>query len=71
MSAPISYCTISKSALGDEKEYQFLLKCLTYNLTQPAYSILGCPHTPPCPEPSPDQLKKLNDRLRNDIVSKS
>jgi len=60
MSTPISMCAVHKAARGDEKSLQWLIEAMKYNMTQPAYSMMGCSHNPPCPEASPEQIKKLN-----------
>jgi len=67
MSMPIPRCLISKAACGDEGAYQALLKAMKYNLTQPAYSIMGCRCNPACPEPTEQQFENLNNRLNSDL----
>ena len=56
------------AARGDEKSYQTLLISIIGNLTQPAYSILGCMCKPPCQEPTEQQKKNLDARLQKDIA---
>lgn len=60
MSAPISMCAVHAAARGDEQALRDLIEDMKYNMTQPAYSMMGCNHNPPCPEASPEQIKKLN-----------
>lgn len=67
MSAPLYGCQISAAARGDEKAYKALLLSIIYNLTQPAYSIIGCMCQPPCPEPTEQQKKNLDARIKKDI----
>ena len=55
------------AARGDESAYKSLIKKIIYNLTQPAYSILGCRCNPSCPEPTQEQKKKLDERIKISI----
>lgn len=67
MSAPISFCEISKAARGDEEAYKSLLMKVLYNLTQPAHTVFGCTCKPSCPEPNDLQRENLNARIAKDI----
>ena len=68
MSAPLNYCQISAAARGDEQAYQELLSRIIYNLTSPAYYIIGCMCNPSCPEPNETQKKNLDARIQKDIA---
>jgi hypothetical protein len=67
MSAPLNLCQISAAARGDEAAYQSLISSIKYNLTQPAYSVLGCLCKTPCPEPTEQQKKALDVRVKKDL----
>lgn len=64
MSAPISACWISKAVQGDQQAFKTLLGAAIYNLDNPSNLVFSCNCKPPCPEPSPEQIKALNAQIR-------
>jgi hypothetical protein len=65
MSTPISACMISR-AVAHEGEYKRLLSAWRYNKSWGHFTQFGCRCTPPCPYPTPEQMKVLNARLKAD-----
>lgn len=63
MSIPIAYCRVYKAALGDDAEFQELVKDMRYNLQCLAYSTWPCKCTPPCPKPTSEQMEDFNNRM--------
>jgi hypothetical protein len=70
MSQPISFCTVSKAALGDEKAFQFLVEAMEYNLAWGAYTIFHCECDPPCPRPTVEQTAAFDKRLQDALEAR-
>lgn len=63
MSTPVSFCWLSKAALGDEQAFAGLVEAMDYNLRLGHFSVMPCRHTPPCAVPSDEQKQVFEDRL--------
>jgi len=63
MSQPISACTISKAAHGNQDALKFLTQAMKTNVECGHYSTFPCRHDPPCPVPTEEMMKKLNQHL--------
>lgn len=69
MSIPISFCLVSKAALGDEEAFGRLKDVMKINIKQGHWSQGGCHHQPPCPQPTEEQVTALNMKLAEAIAA--
>lgn len=65
MSRPVSACEISRAALSEE-HYQHLRETISVNMRYGHWTTFGCDCAPPCPPPTEEQLRILNERLAAD-----
>jgi hypothetical protein len=63
VSVPITGCIISRAARGDELAFKRLVDDLAYNIGKGHFSTWPCEHSPPCPQPTMQQMTTLEDRL--------
>lgn len=63
MSCPLTNCLISKAARGNEGALNSVLEAMKINKRYGHFMIAPCPHTPPCEQPTDDQLVALNDKV--------
>jgi hypothetical protein len=68
MSRPISTCWVSKASLGDKAALETLIDAMDYNWACGHWSQMPCECNPPCPIPSEDQLKTLDQLVRAGVA---
>lgn len=62
MSVPLMICRFRK-AMTDQKEFASLASDMAYNLSQPAYSMVQCNHTPTCPPLNKEEESDIKKRI--------
>ena len=64
MSLPISWCQIQKAAKGDKEAEEQVIKAMKMNAYFGHFSIFGCKHDPHCEPATEEQLKALNEKIK-------
>lgn len=62
MSRPIAICALY-AATRDEAAFHTLHRVWRANIRSGHFTLVGCPHDPPCRPPAARQLDALLDRL--------